>query len=237
MMTGGIRMEESREENILFGRNSWLSYLPEIYDTGEDSFLSRYLSVFQSLYEEMTQKISSLPHRLYPEYAERETLEWLAECFGLENTELWDDRQLAYLLLHQNRLSEVRGTRAYMEEMLRLFTREIPFIVEYYQILPYQTSSRRAELLEMLYGSNPYEVSVIIRQQAVRGQQETAILHRIIEASVPAGIECRLVVLQSCIYLDQYSYIGINSRLAGYEQVRLDNGKLLPYRSVMGGDR
>lgn len=227
----------NREDNTLSERNTWLSYLPEIYDAGEDAFLSRYLSVFQSLYEEMTQEISSLPHYLYPEYAGREMLEWLARCFGMENIELWDDRQLAYLLLHQNRLAEIRGTRAYMEEMVCLFTGEMPFIVEYYQILPYQTDSRRTELLEMLYGSNPYEVRVLIREQAVRGQPETAVLHRMIEVAAPAGIECSLVILQSCIYLDQYSYLGINSRLAGYEEAQLDHGKLLPYCHVMGGDR
>ncbi len=227
-------MGENRDH--FAGKRSWLSYLPEIYDGGEHSFLHRFLSVFQWLYEEMTQKISSMPHRLYPEYADREMLEWLAVWFGIENAELWNDAQLSYLLLNQNRLAEIRGTRAYMEEIVRLFSGETPYIVEYYQIFPYQTTPRRAELLELLYGSNPYEVSVILSGQTVQSQQETAVLHRLIEDAVPAGIECRLVVLQACIYLDQYSYIGINSHLAGYEQIRLDHGKLLPYRSVMNRD-
>ncbi len=225
----------------------WISYLPEIYDTyplslkgsreeqkDGDSFLRRYLGVFQQVYEEMTQRIDDMPHMLYPEHTGRDFLEWLAQWCGIENPEIWLDSQLRYLLLNQSRLSGIRGTRKYMEEMVRLYTGVVPYIVEYYQTAAYRTDIKKNRLLSRLYGSTPYEITVILKKQVIRSHQKMAVLHKIVEASAPAGIICRLIVLQPCIYLDKYSYIGVNSRLAGYGQIRLDDRGLFPYRSVMG---
>lgn len=220
------------EKDSLRGR-AWISFLPEIYDAGENSFLSRYLKVFQCLYEKMSQKIDNMPHMLYPEHSDRKELEWLAEWFAIENIEIWDDAQLSYLLLNQRRLSGMRGTKAYMEELVKLFTGCTPYIIEHYQTLPYQTDIGKTAVLERLYGSSAYVVTMLLPKAAVQGQQKAAILRRIIKTAVPAGIECRLVILQSCIYLDQYSYIGLNSYLAGYSDVCLDDRGLLPYRAVI----
>lgn len=219
------------------GELPWICYLPEIYSQEEDSFLQRYLSVFQWLYGLMTQRIAETPHRLYPEHADREGMEWLAKWCGIEHAEVWDDAQLAYLLVNQNRLSGMRGTKAYMEELVALFTGHMPYIVEYYQTIPYQADIRKKGLLESLYGDSAYVVTVIVPEKAVQNQQSAAILHRLVETASPAGIECRLVILQSCIYLDHYSYIGVNSQLAGYGKFCIDDGGLLPYRSVMMSDR
>ncbi len=224
------------DENNICKEPSWISFLPEIYWEGEDSFLCRYLKVFQRLYEKMSQKIENMPHMLYPEHGDRRILEWLAEWFAIENIEIWDDRQLAYLLLNQNRLSGMRGTKAYMKELVRLFTGYTPYIIEYYQTLPYQTDIGKTGMLERLYGNNAYVVTMLLPKRAVQGQQKAAVLRRIIKAAAPAQIECRLVILQSCIYLGQYSYLGLNSYLAGYSDVRLDDRGLLPYRSVLARD-
>lgn len=212
----------------------WIEYLPEIYDGGEDAFLTRFLGVFQELYEEMTEKITNMPHALYPEHANHSMLIWLAGWFGIENRELWDDNRLRYLLLNQNKLSQMRGTRAYMEEMIRLYTGCSPYIVEYHQFIPYQESRQSKRNMERLYGDSPYGVTVLLPEQAVEGQQMIAALSHLMEAAAPAGVCCRLVILQSCIYLGQYSYIGVNSRLAGYEKLRLDDRSLRPYQSVLG---
>ncbi|MDE5967414.1 MAG: hypothetical protein K2G89_11350, partial [Lachnospiraceae bacterium] len=186
------------------------------------------------LYEEMTEKITNMPHALYPEHAEYFMLIWLAGWFGIENREMWDESRLRYLLLNQSRLSQMRGTRAYMEEMIRLYTGCSPYIVEYHQIIPYQESPESKRSMERLYGNSPYGVTVLLPEKAVEGHQMIAVLQHLIETAAPAGICCQLVILQSCIYLGQYSYIGVNSRLAGYAQLRLDDRSLLPYQSVIG---
>ncbi len=213
---------------------SWLSYLPEIYDEGEDSFLGRYLSIFQELYGKMTRNIAGMPQKLYPQHADRDMMEWLAKALGMENVEIWEEAQLEYLLSNWYRLSKIRGTKAYMEELVKLFVGTVPYIVEYYQTIPYRTDVRASRLLSALYGDDPYIVTILLEENAIQGQQKAVILRRLVESAAPVGIECRLVFLAPCIYLDSYSYLGMNSVLAGYGSFRLDDSKLLPYRSMVG---
>lgn len=213
---------------------SWISYLPEIYDQAEDAFLKRFLGVFQSVYEELTEQISAMPHLLYPRHADRETLEWLANWFGMENIDIWNREQLIWLLENRARMEKVRGTRQYLEEMISQLTGVIPYIVEYHSLDRYRTDQRRNRRLEQLYGGSCYEVTVLLPSEAVKTQADTASLHRIIEDGTPAFTECRLVLLQPYIFLGQYSYLGINSCLGDYRDLTLENDPLMPYVSVVG---
>lgn len=224
------------EIEIFFRSESWVSFLPEIYAARlpEDSFFFRYLSIFQWIYYDMEERIRETPHMLYPQFASGEYLEWLAEWFDMENRTIWNREQLVYLLENANRLSSIRGTRQYMEEMIELFTGHRPFIVEYYQTEPYKLNIRKRKQLEDLYGDNAYVLTVILPQGAVAEQQERAMLGQIIHSCIPADMEYRLVILEPYIFLDRYTYIGINSRLGGYKNAALDGNGLVPYISVIG---
>lgn len=212
----------------------WISYLPEIYDEAGASFLKRFLWVFQSVYEELTEQIALVPHLLCPRHADRETLEWLASWFGMEHTDIWDREQLIWLLENRSRIENLRGTRQYLEEMIWLLTGSVPYIVEYYSLERYKTDQRRSERLEKLYGKNSCEITVLLPSEAVQTQQAADSLHRILEDCVPAFAECRLVLLQPYLFLERYSYLGINSCLGGYQEMTLENDPLMPYVSVVG---
>ncbi len=231
---GDFICKEDSPERGGFRGQPWIAFLPEIYDEGEESFLARYLSVFQEIYEGMTEEISLMPHRLYPEHADRGLLEWLADWLGLVGTGIWNDSQLAYLIANWSRLLEIRGTRAYMEEIVKLYTGFEPYIVEYHRVAPYMADSGKAGVLGRLYGSSPCTVTVIISRDKDRKQRHRAeILYRIVKEAAPAGVECRLIFLQPCIYLGGYSYMGVNSSLSGRRGVKLDERELLPCRTVV----
>lgn len=216
------------EIQIFFQTDSWLSFLPDVYakQSSKHTFLYRYLSIFQWIYYDMSRKIEETPQMIYPPLADMETLEWLAEWFDIDNQMVWNREQMIYLIENGNRLSSIRGTREYMEEMVRLFTGYTPFIVEYYQTDRYKTDVKKANLLETLYGENVYVVTVLLPQAAITGRQEVTVLRRIIRSSAPADVDCRLVVLESYIYLDYYSYIGINSRLSAVKNTALNDNTL-----------
>lgn len=225
---------EKSEEKISTKSVSWMSYLPEVYRESEESFLYRFLKIFQSVYEDLTEQIATMPHRLYPQHSDMEILEWLAGWFDMENAGIWNREQLIYLLENRHRLIPIRGTKKYMEEMIRLFTGHMPFIVEYHALSRYKSDLKRTKQLERLYGDHAYAVTVVLSEQAVDNQKDIAILHRVMEDAAPAFIECRLVILQPCIFLDQYSYVGINSSLGGYQDLALNDNTLTPYVTVLG---
>lgn len=180
---------EKSEGKISKEPDSWSSYLPEVYRESEESFLYRFLKIFQSVYEDLTKQISTMPHRLYPKHSDMEILEWLAGWFDMENAGIWNREQLIYLLENQSRLIPIRGTKKYMEEMIKLYTGHMPFIVEYYNLSRYKTDLKRAKQLELLYGDHEYAVTVVLLEQAVDNQKDIAILHRIMEDAAPAFIE------------------------------------------------
>ena len=53
------REPEISRMQIYFPKDTWLKYLPEVYqnDVESASFLERYLAIFQSVYEDMTKRI------------------------------------------------------------------------------------------------------------------------------------------------------------------------------------
>lgn len=224
------------EIQIFFQTESWLSFLPEVYanSSEQNSFLFRYLSIFQWIYSDMSQRISDSPHMLYPAFAGREMLEWLASWSDMENRTVWNREQMIYLLENGSRLYAIRGTKKYLEEMVRLYTGYVPYIVEYYQIAQYRADRKKALLLERLYGENAYVITVVLPQAAAGSRQQAAVLRKIIRSSAPADVECRLVILEAYIYLDRYTYVGINSRLGGYTDAALEGNRLMPYTSMSG---
>lgn len=223
------------EIQIFFQADSWISFLPEVYgkQAGEDSFLFRYLSIFQWIYYDMNRLISSVPHMLYPAYASPEFLEWMADWFAMENVTVWSREQLIYLIENGKRLFDIRGTKQYMEELVFLYMGSRPWIVEYYQTDCYKTDIRKAKILERLYGDNAYMVTVVLLQGTVSNQQEISVLQKIIQSAAPAYMECRLIVLEPYIFLDRYTYIGINSCLGRYKCMRVDDDGLIPYVSMI----
>lgn len=220
---------------IFIQSTPWTEFLPEIYrNQEEDSFLYRYLSIFQWIYYDMSQKIESLPHRLYPAFADMERLEWMADWIGLEHTMIWNREQLIFLLENGDRLFEIRGTKKYLTEMVRLYTGFEPYVVEYHQTEKYKTDIRKTQILEELYGENAYVVTVVLPEAAVTDYREHTILYRIIASAVPVYMECRLVILEPYIFLNRHCYMGINSSLGSHRDIRLDGNGLVPYVSMVG---
>lgn len=223
-------------KDFVWMENAWISYLPDIYTKGltKNSFLLRFLSIFQSIYSEMGERIEEIPGMLYPSVQDLECLRWLASWFDMENKEVWNTEQLSYLLENRSRLYSIRGTKSYLKEIVRLFTGCTPYIVEYYQLQSYKTDIRNTKLLEDLYGDNAYVVTLVLPQYKVSEQKELAVLRRLIRSCLPADIEYRLVILDTYIFLDRYSYVGLNSRLGGRKEAAMDGNALTPYISAIG---
>jgi phage tail-like protein len=69
---------------IDFDQDSYLSYLPAIYrEPGCNDFLLRYVSLFESFFDELETKIHGLPVLLDPAAAPDEALPWLAGFLAL----------------------------------------------------------------------------------------------------------------------------------------------------------
>jgi len=221
---------------IYFPKQTWMKYLPEIYQTqiplDKSSFLERYLSVFQSLYDDINNKISDMPGFLDPYAVGEEYLSWLAEWLDIKESYLWSDSQLRYLIANASRLYSIRGTKRGISEFVTLFTGEIPQIVEYQQVVYFKNDNTQYALLEKLYNINPYVFTVLVKEEHVPSEKEYKMLLKIIEDIKPAYMEFDLVVLKPYIFLNSYSYLGINSVLGQYQDLSLNGFSLLPFSVI-----
>lgn len=219
--------------------HSFLRYLPEIYQAEpENDFLKRYLSLFEAVYLDLDMKIRTAARQLDLHSANREFLFWMARWTGISDVQLWPEEKLRILLNGIVRKNLIRGTKAYMEYMIEVFTGEAPLFVEYDEIEQYRDQPGVYRRLTHYYAHGPYEVTILIREQIVSSLQEQKALKKIIENMKPAHMEVHLIFLKPYIYLNQNVYVGINSVLGIYQKARLNSMTAIPsVVSVQAGDQ
>ncbi len=230
----GEESPEISHMKIYLPRQSWLGYLPEVYqmDLESKSFLERYLNIFQSIYTDMEQNIEGVVRYFDPDVVEGEFLRWLAGWLDIEDGYIWTEDQLRYLIKNGIRMYKMRGTRQAVSHMIALYLGEEPYIVEHYQLDGHEGEARSSGLLARLYGDNSYYFTVVVPERCVPSVKEHKTLLKIIENTKPAHMEANVVVLKPYIFLDKYSYLGMNSVLGQYRPVSLDGFSVLPFTNV-----
>lgn len=223
-----------RHMMVYFPEQSWLSYLPAVYDRRSegDTFLGRFLAIFQSMYDDLGREIEAIPRYLDPEAAHKETLMWLAGWLGIHHVQLWSESALRYLVSHGAELYGMRGTKQGIAQFVRLYTGELPLIAEQHQIEAYSGDPLQYRLLEQLYGTDPNVFTIFVRAACLPTPREFSDLRRIIEDVKPAHMEFKLVTLRPYILLDSYSYLGINSVLSQYRSLELNGFSMLSFSAL-----
>lgn len=208
---------------IFFPGHTWMEYLPEIYQQEDkDSFLERYLGIFQTIYEDFNEEIYEVQKKLDIETAQGDYLMWLAGWMGIEDSYIWSEKQLRQLLYKGVSLYKRRGTRQGIIDFVTLYTGESPFIVENHQLQYFKKDGRRFEQMKRLYGSDAYSFTVLVREEVIASLKKQKTLIKIIEDIKPAQMEWRLVILKPYLFTGRYSYTGINSILGKYASMALD---------------
>lgn len=221
---------------IYFPKQTWMEYLPEIYKKEDtESFLERYLGIFQTIYEDFNEQIRAVPWHLDMDTAQDEYLTWLSGLLGIEESYIWSKGQLRYLIRNAVSLYKGRGTRQGIMHFVELYTGESPFIVEYYQQRFFQNDRRYFEKLNRLYGSDAYTFTILVKEDAIDSLRQKKTLMKIIEDVKPAHMECNLVLLKPYLFLDRHSYLGINSVLGSYTRMVLDGHRAIPFAVLEQG--
>lgn len=216
---------------IEFPIQSLLKYLPEVYQENKESerFLNGYLGIFQSLYMDLEKTIDKISSYFDPDITEKEFLNWLAKWVKIENTYIWKEDKLRYLIKNIRSFYENTGTPKGISDIVELYADEKPYIVEYFQIKQYMKYSNQYEILSKLYTDNPYEFIVILSEKSVSSEKEYKEVYKLIEEFKPAHTEVKLIILKPYIFLGNYSYLGVNSYLNNDRSMQLDGLATLPF--------
>lgn len=209
---------------IFLPSRTWLEYLPAVYQRADlqSGFLDRYLGIFQTLYEDLNLKVRNIASFFDTDCADSRFLQWLSEWLDISDSYIWSEDKLRLLLARSLELYLGRGTKKSIEDIVELYTGEKPYVVESFQLDKFKGSVEYEKILLPLYGDSHLGFTVLVKEQYVKTVREFNILLKIIEEMKPVQMELKLVVIKPYIFLNQYSYLGVNSVLGKYREASLD---------------
>lgn len=175
----------------------WLAYLPEVYqhDSAGADFTARYLGIFQNIYEEMQEKIRTIPASYDISHADRDFLDWLSEWTGISDSGLWSDSQLRELLKRATDLYRRTGTPGMIADMAEIYTGVRPVILENYFAPDAKSAVRAWKSGE--YEKEPFSFTVLMPGEAVRTETEHRALMQILLQSKPAHMRMQLIFINT----------------------------------------
>lgn len=224
-----------RRMRVYFPRDTLISYLPAVYqeDAGSRDFLERYLSLFSTLYDSVEEQIDGMARHLDRERAGGAQLRWLASWLGLDVDDNWTDEWVRRLIRAAPELYRYRGTKRGIEKAVEIFTGMTPIVVEAFQ---YKSLRERADLrwlVDRLYGEDPFSFTVLLHQDQAPTEKEKTLLRQIVDDFKPAYTEAKLVWLQPWMYLDLYTYLGMNTVLTEPSLLSLQPKKAMPNDTLL----
>ena len=219
---------------IRYPRETMLQDLPVIYQRHEPSrdFLSRFLSLFQTMLETTDERIGRTARTLDPEGVPASALGWLLGWIGIEAEDFWTEAQLRELLRRAPEISRLRGTRYALEAIIEIYTGEKPIILEYDQVKPLKEIPELDAAVSQLYATDPNAFNVLVKAEHADTETKRVTLQHLIETCKPAFTTFKLIVLQPWVYMDLHSYLGMNTVLSEPDLLTLDEHSSMPHHTI-----
>lgn len=234
----GFTTPTLRHIHVYGPRNSALRYLPAPYrqDPESEVFLDRWLSYFDTLFEEIRFQISDFTRYLDPMGVPAgEYLEWLGSWFDWQFLAQWPEDIRREMIASSVSFFKQRGTLEGLRQMLQWHTGlmgEQPGIVEHYRLRHYQTqqvlptaADGTAQQQTLFIGGKPFVpppeqinhwFSVILPASVVPDKAAYDTLDAIIRAQKPAHTEFRLCLFSPGLRVGKQSSIGVDTWLGHY---------------------
>lgn len=212
------------EIKLEFPGFSFVDYLPQIYrGNDKNSFLSRFLFIFQSLYTDLEDEIDKMPNLFDPIHVNEEFLSWITEWFSIKDRYIWGEEKLRLLLCNAIDLYKIKGTKESIKRIVEIYIGETPIIIEQFEVIENEYYKKSKKHIENLFGNNSYTFSVIIKTDKQITSDMYLELLKIINRFKPIDTICNLVVLNNEIYLDYHCYLGLNSYISPNKSIILND--------------
>ncbi|CAG0963572.1 MAG: phage tail protein I [Candidatus Methanoperedens sp.] len=121
-----------REMKVFYPRISYLRYLPAIYqeDPSSREFLDRFLSIFETMSNDLETEISELFKYFDPDTTPENFLSWLASWMNMALEEGWKEEKKREFIRRASFLYKFKGTPSGIEKLIEIYTGKKPLIVE-----------------------------------------------------------------------------------------------------------
>lgn len=228
---------EIRKIKLLLRGERILNYLPEIYavEDGENGFLSRYLSIFDSLFFEMDNSIENLSRSLDYRIARGKLLQYLAEWICVEDSAYLDDeelrRRIKAAITDYRTIGVKRGLIKWIENEYGV----TPNIIEYFDVKRSVHEGKDREVYKRLFGDDPYKFFIILPENVFADTHESNIFMEKLKKNIPAYTEAEVIISKDSIILEDHTYLGVNTVISRYSTANIDAGTRISHDIILGG--
>lgn len=242
-------------------RQSSLEYLPPVFREDADSayFLERFLSYFDTVFEEIESQIDRFTGYLDPDgVPSGEFLTWLGSWLDLDFLAQWPDKTRREFVRQAIALYKLRGTVLGLQKVLRLHTGlqpPQPIIIEHFRMRGY--GSRHT--VRGLVDGKPYlaghtflpdaeeeiahHFTVVLPDRAVPDADALETIRHLIDAQKPAHTQYEIRVVHPGLRIGCQSTVGVDALIGPYPSAPLgqlklaQSGQLAPSRPRLGYER
>jgi len=200
-----------KEIKVEFPKISFVEYLPELYQNlPNDSFMLRFISIFQSIYLEVEEIIDNIPSNFEPFCANKEFISWICDWFSIEET-MWSDNELKFFICDAIKIFKKKGTRQSVFNIINKYIKCDPIIIEKFSISDNKFYKKEKKIVDKLFGDNNFVFTIILHESYIENEIKYAGILKLIRSIVPISAICNLVTLTNNIFLDNHCYVGVNS--------------------------
>lgn len=230
-----LRLDKIR---LLLKSESMMDYLPEVYRTadGENGFLTRFLSIFDSIFFDMDDRIGALSDSLDYRAAEGDLLRYLAEWVNVEDTAYLSDEALRRRI---GRAVSERGLTGTVNGLIGWIKDEYgvnPNIIEHYSVRKMVREGKDKDVYRRLFGDDPHKFFILLPENVFADTHEANIFMDKLKRRIPANTVAEVVTLQKSVILGRHTYLGVNSVLGGYSEARADSSGRMSHHLILGGE-
>lgn len=213
---------------LLLKSESMMDHLPESYraEDGENGFMTRFMSIFDSIFFDMDQRIAKARSSLDYRTARGEMLRYLAGWVTDETSAYLSDEQLREKIRHAVSEYRMTGTRRGLSEWISREYGVTPNIIEYFSVRKLAAEGGDREVYQRLFGSDPYKFYILLPEKTFADTREANLFTERLKNRIPAYTEAEVVVLKRNVVLEQHTYLGVNSVLSGYVCAEADAGSI-----------
>lgn len=213
---------------LLLKSESMMQYLPEVYraSDGENGFMTRFMSIFDSIFFDMDERIAKARSSLDYRIADGEMLRYLAGWIMTEDAAYLGTDELRRKIRRTASDHRRMGTRRGLSDWIEQEYGVKPNIIEYFSVRKLVSEGKDREVYKRLFGTNPYKFYVLLPEKTFADTHEANIFTEKLKNRIPAYTEAEVVILKKNVILENHTYLGVNSVISGYSCAEADAGSI-----------
>ncbi len=225
-----------RKIKLLLTDEKIIQYLPEIYRDGKENndFFQRFMEIFDSIFFDIEENVNRMPEKLDYTQAKGDMLRYLADWVSIQDAQSLGDEELKERIAAIMPEYSIIGTKSGIERFVERELEVKPRIIEFFNYKQMLYEGRDKELFKELFGTNPYKFYILLPADVFSRQNINSFLRKL-KNNIPAFTEMEIVLLKKRIVLGKHTYLGVNSMVAEYSYVSIDENIAISDDTLIGG--